>query len=216
MPQGAERDMLTGINHLAFITNDMEKTIRFYRDLLEMELNSGVGHAGYRHYFFKFGEAQVAFFEYAGATSMERKFHGSPTREPLGFDHVSFTVGSRENLFHFKDRLEAAGIEISGAVDHGTIWSIYFFDPNNIPLEISWNCMEVIKPPAMSDDDPLVIVAEGADPQPGIWPEVTQPTPPERMTAHFGNGHEMRATFLRDGTGRDTDEYQLLLENAAE
>ena len=41
--------MLTGINHLAFITNDMEKTIRFYRDLLEMELNSGVGHAGYRH-----------------------------------------------------------------------------------------------------------------------------------------------------------------------
>ena len=208
--------MLTGINHLAFITNDMEKTIRFYRDLLEMELNSGVGHAGYRHYFFKFGDAQVAFFEYAGATSMERKFHGSPTREPLGFDHVSFTVDSREELFHFKDRLEAAGIEISGAVDHGTIWSIYFFDPNNIPLEISWNCMEVIKPPAISDDDPLAIVAEGADPQPGIWPEVTQPTPLERMTAHFGNGHEMRAAFLRDGTGRDTDEYQLLLENLAE
>jgi len=216
MTQGVERDMLTGINHLAFITNDMEKTIRFYRDLLEMELNSGVGHAGYRHYFFKFGDAQVAFFEYAGATSMERKFHGSPTREPLGFDHVSFTVDSREELFHFKDRLEAAGIEISGAVDHGTIWSIYFFDPNNIPLEISWNCMEVIKPPAISDDDPLAIVAEGADPQPGIWPEVTQPTPLERMTAHFGNGHEMRAAFLRDGTGRDTDEYQLLLENLAE
>jgi catechol 2,3-dioxygenase-like lactoylglutathione lyase family enzyme len=208
--------MLTGINHLAFITNDMEKTIRFYRDLLEMELNSGVGHAGYRHYFFKFGDAQVAFFEYAGATSMERKFHGSPTREPLGFDHVSFTVDSREELFHFKDRLEAAGIEISGAVDHGTIWSIYFFDPNNIPLEISWNCMEVIKPPAISDDDPLAIVAEGADPQPGIWPKVTQPTPLERMTAHFGNGHEMRATFLLDGTGRDTDEYRLLLENLAE
>ena len=216
MTQGVERDMLTGINHLAFITNDMEKTIRFYRDLLEMELNSGVGHAGYRHYFFKFGDAQVAFFEYAGATSMERKFHGSPTREPLGFDHVSFTVDSREEVFHFKDRLEAAGIEISGAVDHGTIWSIYFFDPNNIPLEISWNCMEVIKPPAISDDDPLAIVAEGADPQPGIWPEVTQPTPLERMTAHFGNGHEMRAAFLRDGTGRDTDEYQLLLENLAE
>jgi len=147
---------------------------------------------------------------------MERKFHGSPTREPRGFDHVSFTVDSREELFHFKDRLEAAGIEISGAVDHGTIWSIYFFDPNNIPLEISWNCMEVIKPPAISDDDPLAIVAEGADPQPGIWPEVTQPTPLERMTAHFGNGHEMRAAFLRDGTGRDTDEYQLLLENLAE
>lgn len=208
--------MLTGINHLAFITDNMEKTIRFYRDLLEMELNSGVGHGGYRHYFFKFGDAQVAFFEYAGASPMERKFHGSPTREPLGFDHVSFTVGSREELFHFKDRLEAAGVEISGAVDHGTIWSIYFFDPNNIPLEISWNCMEVIKPPAMSDDDPMAIVAEGAAPQPGIWPEVTNPTPPERMTAHPGNGYEMRETFLREGTGRDTKEYQRLTANAAE
>ena len=208
--------MLTGINHLAFITNDMEKTIRFYRDLLEMELNAGVGHGGYRHYFFKFGDAQVAFFEYAGASPMERKFHGSPTREPLGFDHVSFTVGSREELFHFKDRLEAAGVEISGAVDHGTIWSIYFFDPNNIPLEISWNCMEVIKPPAMSDDDPMAIVAEGANPQPGVWPEVTRPTPPEQMFAHPGNGHEMRATFLREGTGRETEEYQLLTANAAE
>ena len=32
----------TGINHLAFITNDMEKTIRFYRDLLGMELVCGI------------------------------------------------------------------------------------------------------------------------------------------------------------------------------
>jgi hypothetical protein len=30
-----------------------------------------------------------------------------------------------------------AGIEVTGAVDHGIIWSIYFFDPNNIPLEAS-------------------------------------------------------------------------------
>ena len=125
-------------------------------------------------------------------------------------------MGSREELFHFKDRLEAAGVEISGAVDHGTIWSIYFFDPNNIPLEISWDCMEVIKPPAMSEDDPMAIVAEGSGPQPGIWPDVTTPTPPEQMLAHAGNGHEMRETFLRGGTGRDTEEYVRLLADAAE
>ena len=208
--------MLTGINHLAFITDDMEKTIRFYRDLLEMELNAGVGHGGYRHYFFKFGEAQVAFFEYAGASPMERKFHGSPTTKPLGFDHVSFTVGSWEELFHFKDKLDAAGVEVTGAVDHGTIWSIYFFDPNNIPLELSWDCMEVVKPPAMCDDDPMPIVAEGANPQPGIWPKVTSPTSPEQMTAYAGNGHEMRETFLREGTGRDTEEYSRIIADAAE
>jgi catechol 2,3-dioxygenase-like lactoylglutathione lyase family enzyme len=198
--------LLTGINHLAFITPDMEKTIRFYRDLLGMELHAGIGHDGYRHYFFRCGNTQVAFFEYDGASVMEQKFHGSPTGKPLGFDHVSFTTGSREDLFAMKDKLEAAGLEVTGAVDHGTIWSIYFFDPNNIPLEVSWDLMEVVNPPAMSEDDPMAIVAEGAGAQPGHWPEPAAATPPEEMTAHAGNGWDMRQTFLRDGTGRLKDD----------
>ncbi len=208
--------ILTGINHLAFITDDMEKTIRFYRDLLGMELVAGVGHDGYRHYFFRAGDTQVAFFEYDGASPMKQKFHGSPTSEPLGFDHVSFTVATREDLFQLKDKLEAAGIEVSGAVDHGTMWSIYWFDPNNIPLEASWDTMEILRPPAMEDDDPMAIVAEGAEPQPGHWPEVTKPTPPEQMMAHAGNGHAMRETFLREGTGRLKTDYEAVVAVAAE
>ncbi len=205
---------LSGINHLAFITEDMEKTIRFYRDLLGMELVAGIGHPDYRHYFFRCGNTQVAFFEYPGASPMVRKPHGAPTREPLGFDHVSFTVASRDDLFALKDRLEAAGVEVAGAVDHGTIWSIYFFDPNNIPLEASWDCMELLETPAMSEDDPMAIVAEGSGPQPGIWPEVTRPTPRAAMTAHAGNGHAMRETFLKEGKGRLTDEYRELVAGA--
>ena len=48
---------ITGINHLAFITHDLDASIRFYRDLLGMTLEAGVGHGGYRHYFFRAGEA---------------------------------------------------------------------------------------------------------------------------------------------------------------
>ncbi len=200
--------LLTGINHLAIITGDMEKTNRFYRDLLDMELVAGIGHDKYRHYFFQFGDNQIAFFEYDGARPMERKFHGSPTDRPLGFDHVSLTVATREDLFHVKDRLEAAGVEVTGAVDHGTLWSIYFFDPNNIPLEVSWNCMEIVKTPAMDEDDPMDIVAEGATAQPGVWPEVTHPTPRDEMTADAGNGYTMRQTFVKEGLGRVTEEYR--------
>ncbi len=186
---------LTGINHLAFIMPDMTRTIRFYRDLLGMELHAGIGHDGFRHYFFECGTAQVAFFEYEGAQIMEEKFHGSPTSKPLGFDHVSFTVSSREELFQYKDKLEAAGIEVTGAVDHGTLWSIYFFDHNNIPLEITWDCLEITQPPAIEDDTPMLIAAEGAGPQPGHWPEVTKPTPASEMIARPGNGHAMRDSF---------------------
>ena len=199
--------LLQGIDHLAFITNDMEKTIRFYRDLLGMELVAGIGHAGYRHYFFKLGDNQVAFFEYDIAKPMARKSHGSPTDKPLGFDHVSFTVERCSDLFHLKDKLEAAGFEVAGAVDHGTVWSIYFFDPNNIPLEASWPCIELLRAPAMDEVAPMDIVAEGSGPQPGVWPEVTNPTPRAAMTAQGGNGYSMRETFIREGLARPTDEF---------
>jgi catechol 2,3-dioxygenase-like lactoylglutathione lyase family enzyme len=195
--------LIQGLNHLAFITDDMIKTVRFYRDLLGMKLQAGVGHDGFRHYFFQMGTGQVAFFEYEGASPMKKdKFHGERTSEPIGFDHVSFTVESKEALFALKDKLEAAGFEVDGAVDHGTMWSIYFFDPNNIPLEASWDCMEILNAPAIEDDDPLAIAAEGADPQPGHWPEVTAATPATEMVAKAGNGNRMRRSFLDRGLAR--------------
>ena len=198
---------LKEINHLAFITEDIVKTIRYYRDLLGMRLTHGVGHDGFRHYFFKTGNNYIAFFEHAGARTMRRKFPGKPTSEPVGFDHVSISVASKEDLFALKDRLEAAGIEVHGAVDHGFGWSIYFFDNNNIPLEATWEFLELTKTPAMAEEQPLAIVAEGAEPQPGVWPEVSLPTPPERMVAHPGNGYVMRETFLKQGLARTTEDF---------
>ncbi len=205
--------IFTGMNHLAFITNDIEKTIRFYRDLLQMELFSGIGHDGFRHYFFKCGDGAVAFFEYDIAKPMAYdKFHGSPTDKPIGFDHVSLTVPSRQDLFALKDRLEAADIEVTGAVDHGTMWSIYFFDPvNNLPLEATWACMEQTADQAVEDDDPLPIVEEGAAAQPGHWPGVTNPTPPEQMVAHGGNGLAMRESFLKRGLAKNKPDLDVAL-----
>ncbi len=209
--------LLKGLNHLAFITDDMTKTVRFYRDLLGPELVAGVGHGGFRHYFFQMGTGQIAFFEYDIAKPMERgKFHGAPTDRPIGFDHVALTVATKEALFQLKDKLEAAQIEVTGAVDHGTIWSIYFFDPhNNIPLEASWDCVVQIAAPAIYDDDPLPIAAEGAGPQPGHWPEVTKHTPPEQMVARPGNGFVMRDDFIARGLVRPKPELTAATEQAA-
>ena len=195
---------LQNINHLAFITKDMVATIRFYRDLLGMKLTAGIGEAGYRHYFFQLGDkaSHVAFFEYEEASPMIKKFPGERSNKPLGFDHVSFSVNSKNDLFHLKDRVEAAGFHVHGAVDHGFIWSIYFFDPNHIPLEASWQCLELIDSPAIKDDQPLKISSEGADPQPGVWPNVTKATLKKDMVASSGNGRPMREDFLKRGLAR--------------
>lgn len=195
--------MINGIHHLAFITNDMDKTIRFYRDLLGFQLTAGLGNEEFKHYFFRISETDsIAFFSYDHATPMEYKFHGVPTDKPLGFDHVSLGVNTQADLFTIKDKVEAAGLEVTGPVDHGFIWSIYFFDPNNIPLEISWQNMEIVKPPVLADKDASDVAREGAEPQPGHWPEVTRSTPPDEWSASPGAGFEIRPVALAEKRGR--------------
>ena len=195
-------------DHLAFITPDMEATIRFYRDMLGFPLVAGVGHEGFRHYFFQVGEGLVAFFEYDIAKPMQYdKFHGEPTDRPIGFDHLAFTVESKEDLYGMKDKLEAAGLDVHGAVDHGLFWSIYFFDPvNNLALECCWNFFELTDSPAMYEVAPLAVAEEGSEPQPGHWPEVTHPPPPEKMTASPGNGYMMRPAILDANKGQITEQ----------
>jgi len=99
-----------GVNHLAMATGDMDRTIRFWRDLLGMRLVAGLGRPGYRHYFFQLSDTDlVAFFEWSGVKPMAKKDHGRPVSGPFIFDHVSFGLESEDELWELKDRLEAAG-----------------------------------------------------------------------------------------------------------
>ncbi|HEY9205335.1 MAG TPA: VOC family protein, partial [Candidatus Methanoperedens sp.] len=147
-----------GVNHLAMATGDMDRTIRFWRDLLGMRLVAGLGQPGYRHYFFEISPFDlIAFFEWDGAEPMKKKEHGRPAGGPFGFDHVSFGVEEEEDLWELKDKLEAAGFWVSEVIDHGFIHSIYAYDPNNIPVEFSHNVegINVRKHPNMGDRQPV-------------------------------------------------------------
>ncbi len=86
----------TGINHLAMVTGDMDKTVRFWRDLLGMRLVGAMGEPGFRHYFFEISETDtIAFFEWEGAEPVKRKDHGEPFRGPIVFDHSEWTPATR-------------------------------------------------------------------------------------------------------------------------
>ncbi|UCE82967.1 MAG: VOC family protein [Deltaproteobacteria bacterium] len=185
---------LNGINHLAMVTGDMDKTIRFWRDLLELKLVAGLGKPGYRHYFFQISDNDLlAFFEWPGAEPVEEKDHGYPVAGRVIFDHISFGVESEDDLFEIKDRLAAAGFWVSEAIDHGFIHSIYSFDPNGIPIEFSYNVetVDIRKSPRMVDSSPSTVALEGPEPQPDHWPEVTEPTPPEERKVYPGEGREL-------------------------
>ena len=64
----SEQPRWRGINHLALVTTDMDRTVRFYQGVLGARLVATIGTPAFRHYFFEFGSEQtVAFFEYRDA-----------------------------------------------------------------------------------------------------------------------------------------------------
>jgi catechol 2,3-dioxygenase-like lactoylglutathione lyase family enzyme len=192
----------SGINHLAMATRDMDTTIRFWRDLLGMRLVAGLGRPGYRHYFFEISDHDmIAFFEWPDVDKALEKDHGVPVTGPFVFDHVSFEVESAENLWELKDKLEAAESWVSEVLDHGFIYSIYTFDPNNIPIEFSAPVpgVDIRKYPRMKDKQRSAVAQEGPEPQPGHWPETKRPTPPGERQVYPGEG----VILTEDGKGVD-------------
>jgi catechol 2,3-dioxygenase-like lactoylglutathione lyase family enzyme len=183
-----------GVNHLAMVTGDMDKTIRFWRDLLGMRLVAGLGQPGYRHYFFQISDSDlIAFFEWTGVEPVAKKDHGRPVKGPFIFDHVSFVVDTEDDLWVLKDRLEAAGFSVSDMIDHGFIHSIYAFDPNGIPIEFSHNKdgIDIRKEPQMRDRAPSKITLEGSEPQIDVWPKVKRSTPLSERVVYPGAGSEL-------------------------
>ncbi len=156
-----------GINHLAMVTGDMEKTTRFYRDVLGMPLIATTGNRKgsypHRHYFFELGKGNtIAFFEWPGMVEPFHKPAGMPARGRWQFDHVSFDVADEQSLLELKGRLERHGVEVTDVIDHQIIHSIYFTDPNGIALEVSYWVTDPTGRPAdysnpelFSDPDPV-------------------------------------------------------------
>jgi catechol 2,3-dioxygenase-like lactoylglutathione lyase family enzyme len=180
-----------GINHLSFVTGDMDLTIRFWRDLLGMRLIAGIGEREYRQYFFELSQNDmIAFFEWPSVEKISLKDHGVPVSGPFGFDHVSFGVNNDKALWDLKDKLEISGFWVSDIIDHGFIHSIYTFDPNNIPIEFSANVkkIDLRRNPKMKDKCPAKAAMEGSEPQNGYWPKVRIKTPKDERYIFPGEG----------------------------
>ena len=184
---------VVGIHHLALVTGSLDRTLRFWRDLVGLEVRARLGAPGYRQYFFAAGGLNlIAFFEWPGAEPVPEKDHGAPQRGPIAFDHVALELGGDDELFELRDRLEAAGFWVSEAMDQGFVRSIYTFDPNGVPVEFSVPVAsaDLRTTTRFVDREPGVVALEGAGPQAGVWPVPAKPTPPEERRVYPGAGSE--------------------------
>lgn len=133
-----------GLNHVAYVTKDTAGTRRFYTELLGLRLISyaadeKVGSTGeaspFLHTFFELGDGScIAFFEIDG---LRMDHNDSPL--PRWAPHLALSLDSREDVLAALKRLVDAGVEVIGPIEHEGIWSsIYFFDPNGVRIELTY------------------------------------------------------------------------------
>jgi len=117
---------IEGMNHFTILTDDVQKTVSFYQDLLGLT-------AGTRPNF-EFPGAWL----YAGGAPILHVIGGHP-RDDLKagvIDHMAF---SARGLASVLANLKSRNIEhlCRRQVDSGT-WQVFFFDPNGARVELDF------------------------------------------------------------------------------
>lgn len=176
------------INHLALITSDMDSTIRFWRDMLELKLAGGVTSRSSKQYFFQLTEScLIGFFYWQNVNLCKEKEAGSQGDECASFDHVCLEVENEDTLWLLKDRLEAADIWVSEVIDNGFIHSIFTNDPNGISVELCYRVqgVDMSEDLRLIDSEPSAIALQGRNPQP-FWPTVKTPASQSERKVYRG------------------------------
>jgi catechol 2,3-dioxygenase-like lactoylglutathione lyase family enzyme len=118
-----------GLHHCALLCSDVERTVRFYQEVLEFpltEIFENRDYKGSNHFFFDIGNGNLlAFFDLPGLDL-------GPYAEVLGgLHHLAISV-QPDRWERLRGNLEAAGVDYQ--MESGT--SVYFQDPDGARVEL--------------------------------------------------------------------------------
>jgi catechol 2,3-dioxygenase len=120
------------IGHVHLKVADLERALKFYRDVLGFELTQRFGRqaaflsaGGYHHHI------GLNIWESAGGPP--------PPPGTTGLYHLAILYPSRALLGDALRRVLAAGIELDGASDHGVSEALYLRDPDGNGVELYWD-----------------------------------------------------------------------------
>lgn len=122
-------DPRVDIGHVHLKVADLERALAFYCGVLGFELTTRYGTeaaflsaGGYHHHL--------------GLNTWESKGGSPPPSGTTGLYHVAIRYPDRATLADAFRRLEAAGIALQGAADHGVSEALYLQDPDGNGLEL--------------------------------------------------------------------------------
>jgi catechol 2,3-dioxygenase-like lactoylglutathione lyase family enzyme len=136
-----------GVHHLALSTKDMKKQIEFCTQVCGMELIGLFtmhGTDGCFHCFLKLNDqSYLSFIQTTDMGDKEPAIGSSHPVNVLGgvapgaMQHVALSVPTQASLLEMRDRIRAAGYQVTGPLGHGISESIYMIAPEGYVLEFT-------------------------------------------------------------------------------
>lgn len=148
VPQG------TRIGHVHLKVSDLERSLKFYRDLLGFEVQQYYGDSAV---FISAG----GYHHHIGLNTWHSKNAGPAPVKAAGLFHTAILYPARRELAVILKRLIEAGYPISGTADHGVSEAVYLDDPDHNGVELYWDKPKELWP--FDADGKLLMVTESLD-----------------------------------------------------
>ena len=120
------------IGHVHLKVADLDRALKFYRDLLGFELTTLYGNqaafisaGGYHHHI--------------GLNTWHSKDAPPAPTEGVGLYHTAIVYPTRKDLAVIFDRMRKANYPLTGASDHGVSEALYLNDPDGNGVELYWD-----------------------------------------------------------------------------
>ena len=125
----------TGIQHVALLTEDLDRFIDFYSTVFEAEATWVLTEEGVQHAFVDMGGGFYLHpFQIPDAPDDARGKDEFFQRGHI--DHLAIAVDEEETFQVLRKRLVEAGASDGMLVDFGTVRSVWFTDPDGMGSEI--------------------------------------------------------------------------------
>ena len=129
-------DTRTRIGHIHLKVSNLERSVKFYRDILGFEVTSTIGNeaaflsaGGYHHHI--------------GLNTWESKDGHPPSMGTTGLYHFAILLPERKELARVLKRLNDNRWPIEGGADHGVSEAIYLRDPDQNGIELYVDRMRI-------------------------------------------------------------------------
>ena len=126
--------MLTGLNHVAVLTEDLDRFVDFYREVFELDLVFEEATPAFRHAILRTGSTS-----WLHPAELTGNPHATAIPEMFArghLDHLALTASDAAAFAVACERLLSRGVTDGSVEDLGAFHAVWFTDPDGMNVEL--------------------------------------------------------------------------------